>query len=255
MMMLAGALTVLASLSVVGAESPPDAGPPAPPAVAGSKPRTPKAILADAIAATGGAAAWAAHKTMHVKLTIGLQGMAMDGPAEHFQTKTNKSLTVTTMPGVGEIREGSNGKTLWAKDQINGLRFLKGSEAEQARIESSWNADIQAGKLFKKIETVADSPAGLECLTMTPRKGPAIRNCYDAGTHLQVTQEGTRTTAQGDIPFQLKVSDWRSVGGVKIPYVSQTQAGPVTLVTTITEITFDEPMNNKMFQPPAPDAP
>ena len=90
---------------------------------------------------------------------------------------------------------------------------------------------------------------------MTPRIGPAIRNCYDAGTHLQVSQEGMRATPQGDVPFSSKISDWHSVGGVKIPYVCETQAGPVTLVTTVTEVTFDEPMNNKMFQPPAPGAP
>jgi hypothetical protein len=252
MMILARALTILASVSVMGAASPPDAGqPPAQALPSPPRPRSAKVILADSIAATGGAAAWRAHKTVHLELTVGLQGMGMGGPAEHFQTRTNKSLTVTTMPGVGEIREGSDGKRLWTKDPVSGLRFLTGAEAEQARIEASWNADIQATALYKKIETAADPPAGQECLTLTPRLGPAIRNCYDAGTHLQVSQEGTRTTAQGDVPFQSKISDWRLVGGIKIPYVTETQAGPVTIVTTVTDVAFDEPMSNKMFRPPA----
>jgi hypothetical protein len=34
--------------------------------------RAPDAILADAVAATGGVAGWAAHKTAHIKLTISL---------------------------------------------------------------------------------------------------------------------------------------------------------------------------------------
>src|SRR5580692_10962396 len=57
--------------------------------------RTPDAILADAVAATGGVAGWAAHKTAHIKLTVSLQGMGMGGPAEHFQTNANRSLTLT----------------------------------------------------------------------------------------------------------------------------------------------------------------
>ena len=232
--------------------------PPAAPATAQAAPtggRTPDAILADAVAATGGVAGWAAHKTAHIKLTINLQGMGMGGPAEHFQTNANRSLTLTTLPGVGAIREGSNGKVQWAQDPINGLRLLEGAEAEQARIEAAWNSDLEAHELFPKIETAIDSPAGLECLTMTPKVGPPIRSCYDALTHLQASQEGMRTTAQGDVPFHSAVKDWRAVGGVKIPFDSVTQAGPITVVTTINEIVFDQPMDDKMFEPPAPGAP
>jgi len=221
----------------------------------GAGARTPDAILADAVAATGGVAGWAAHKTAHIKLTVSLQGMGMGGPAEHFQTNANRSLTLTTLPGVGAIREGSNGKVMWAQDPINGIRVLEGAEAEQARIEAAWNPDLQAHELFPKIEPALDSPAGLECLAMTPRVGAPIRNCYDARTHLQVSQEGMRATAQGDVPFHSAVKDWRPVGGVKIPFDSETQAGPVTVITTINEIVFDEPMDDKMFEPPAPGAP
>ena len=58
----------------------------------------------------------AAHKTAHIKLTVSLQGMGMGGPAEHFQTNANRSLTLTMLPGVRAIREGSNGKVMWAQE-------------------------------------------------------------------------------------------------------------------------------------------
>jgi hypothetical protein len=233
---------------------------PAPQAAAGppattSGARTPEAILADSVAATGGLPTWNAHRTVHLKVTVALQAMAMGGPAEHFQTSADKSLTLTTVTGVGPVREGSNGKVFWAQDPVNGTRLLEGAEAEQARIEASWNADIEARRLFSKIEAAADSPAGLECLVMTPRIGPPLRNCYDRQTHLQVSQEGTRVTPQGDIPFRSTVSDWRTVGGLKIPYLSEGQMGPVTVVTTVNDVTFDEPMDDKMFEPPAAPTP
>ncbi len=219
-----------------------------PPAATG--PRTADAILADAVQATGGGA-WQAHKTARLKLTIAFKGMAMGGPAEHFQTDADKSLTVTTLPGVGLIREGTNGKVFWSQDPVNGLRYLDGAEAEQARIEASWNADLKAHELYTKIELGQNDPPGLECLVLTPRAGAPMRSCYDRQTHLQVSQEGIRATAQGDVPFRSKISDWRAVGGIKMAYASETQAGPITILTTINEVAFDEPMGDQMFEPPA----
>ncbi len=226
------------------------AAPPSPPGQ-----RAPEAILADAVAATGGAAAWAAHQTLHAKLTMSFAGMAMSGPADHYQTRGDKSLTVTNFPGIGVIKEGSNGQQPWSKDPINGLRLLEGAEAEQARVENAWNVELQARSLFTKIETVADPPAGLECLSLTPRAGAPMRSCYDRQTHLQVSLEGTKATPQGDVPFKSTISDWRSVGGIKVPFSSETHAGPVTILNAVTDVRFDEPMDENMFNPPAPGAP
>jgi hypothetical protein len=232
-------------------QRPPEAVVQATPAAAGS--RTPDAILADAVKATGGAA-WHAHKTSHLKLTLAFEGMNMGGPAEHFQTDTDKALTVTTLPGVGQVSEGTNGQVFWSQDPVNGLRILDGPEAEQARIESCWNADLKAHDLYPKIELAPDPPAGLECLVMTPKAGLPIRNCYDRRTHLQVSQEGIRATAQGDVPFLSKETDWRTVAGIKMAYASETQAGPITILTTINDVAFDEPLDDKMFEPPVPAA-
>src|SRR4051812_11339664 len=73
-------------------------------------PRPAQAILADAVAATGGAAAWNAHKTAHFKMETTLQGMGMGGSGERFQTRADKSLTIMEMTGLGRVREGNNGK-------------------------------------------------------------------------------------------------------------------------------------------------
>lgn len=249
------AATALALLGCASS-APPSAGTPATAGAAAAAPavRPPDAILADSIAAMGGADAWNAHKTVHLKVSVTLQGMAMGGPAEHFQTNANKSLTVTSLPAVGEIREGSNGTLFWSQDPVNGLRMLEGAEAEQARIESAWNADLQAHALFTKIDTATDALPGQECLIMTPHVGAPVRACYDSRTHLQISQEGIRATAQGEVPFHSTVSDWRSVGGIKIPYASQTQAGPMTILTTVSQVAFDEPLDDKMFEPPSPTA-
>jgi hypothetical protein len=224
---------------------------PAPPA----KPRTPDEILADAVKATGGADAWNAHKTIHCKIETTLQGMGMGGAGDHYQTHADKALTILEMTGLGKVREGTNGKVAWSDDPLQGIRYLDGAEAEQARIGASWNLDMHASELFAKLETASEpGPDGstLECVVATPKVGGAWRTCYDPRTHLQVSQSGTRATPQGDMPFRAIVRQWREVSGVKIPSETSTQMGPITTSDRITQVVFDEPMDDKMFDPPRP---
>ena len=248
-----------AATSAAPASAPPATAPatsaPAGAPAAGGKLRTPEEILADAVKATGGAAAWDAHKTAHYKVETTLQGMGMGGTGERFQTRSDKSLMTMTMAGLGVVREGTNGKVAWTEDPVLGIRYLDGVEAEQTKIASSWNADMHAGELFVKLETATEpGPDGapLECVVATPKLGAPLRSCYDAKTHLQVSQSGVRAGPQGDMPFRATIREWRDVGGVKIPFESNTQLGPITTVDRITSVTFDEPVDDKMFDPPKP---
>jgi hypothetical protein len=180
--------------------------------------------------------------------------MGMGGTGERFATRDGKSFTVTQMTGVGTVREGTDGKVFWSEDPIQGLRFLEGAEREQARIEAAWNPDMQADQLYAKVESATEAgPNGVtyECVIATPKVGPPTKSCYDPVTHLQVTQSGTRATPQGDIPFRGITKDWRDVGGLKVPFGAETQLGPITLVVTVKSLVFDEPVDAKMFEPPA----
>lgn len=249
-MMTKRALVLLSLLAAPPAMAA-DAGAPAAPAG-----RTAAAILADTVKALGSPAAWKAHKNVRMKLEMSFQGMGISGNGERFATKEDKALVVTDLPGMGTIREGSNGKVFWAQDPINGTRVLTGAEAEQARIESVWNAELRTNELYKSVEVVADpSGAGLECLRLTPHEASAVTNCYDPKTHLQVSQKGTRSTPQGDTPFTSTLKDWRDVGGLKMPFSVDTQAGPITFTARMTDVKFDVAMDEKSFEPPASPAP
>src|SRR4051812_8319422 len=260
-LMLVGVVGCASNPPPVAATAPASA-PPAPATAAGApaspppaKLRPPEEILADAVKATGGAAAWNAHKTAHYKVETTLQGMGMGGTGERYQTRTDKSLMTMTMAGLGVVREGTNGKVAWTEDPVLGIRYLDGVEAEQTRIASSWNADLHAGELFAKLEAANESgPDGapLECIVATPKLGSPLRSCYDAKTHLQVSQSGVRAGPQGDMPFRAIIRDWREIAGVKIPFESNTQLGPITTVDRVTSVTFDEPIDDKMFDPPKP---
>jgi hypothetical protein len=253
-MMTKRALVLLSLLAAPPAMAA-DAGAPAAPAAASPAGRTAAAILADTVKALGSPAAWKAHKNVRMKLEMSFQGMGISGNGERFATKEDKALVVTDLPGMGTIREGSNGKVFWAQDPINGTRQLTGAEAEQARLESVWNAELRTNELYKSVEVVADPGGGaLECLRLTPHEAPAVTNCYDPKTHLQVSQKGTRSTPQGDTPFASTLKDWRDVGGIKMPFSVDTQAGPITFTARMTDVKFDVAMDERSFEPPAAPA-
>jgi len=221
--------------------------------------RAADAILADAIAATGGDEPWKAHRSLEVTTSIEYRKMAMSATRTQISTSKNKSLAVTTIPNVGTVNEGTNGKVAWSQDPVNGLRILKGAEAAQARLESTWNLDRHLREMFSKIEPViekdeAGDGRALECLTLTPKtkkQGHALTNCYDPVTHLQVLQRGTASTPQGDVPFSSRMKEWKDVAGMKVPSLIEMSTGPIELIARVTEVTFDKPVDESIFEVPA----
>ncbi|MEO5767020.1 MAG: hypothetical protein ABIS92_01590 [Polyangia bacterium] len=216
--------------------------------------RSVDAILTDVVAAVGGAAALGKHRSLHTKMEITFKGLGITGTAEHYGAVGDKALTITEIPNLASTREGSDGTHHWSEDPINGLRLLMGVEAEQARVEAAWNAELRMKSLFQKVEANndrADDGTLLECLTLTPKLGPLLINCFDAQTHLMTLQKGVRSGPQGDMPFTARLSDWRAVGDVKMAYATDMQVGPLAFMGRVTSIEVDVPTPATLFAMPA----
>jgi hypothetical protein len=200
---------------------------------------------------------------MRLKLEMTFQGMGISGTAERISTRADKGkgdrmLLTTDVPGTGTFREGTNGTVFWTEDPINGLRVLAGAEAEQARADAAWCAELRMNELYKTIEAKNESGPGgaaMECLVLTPKEGNPITSCYDAKTHLQVLLKGTHTTPQGDSPLLSAIRDWIDVGGLKMPRTFDTQEGPLTFTMRVSDVKLDEPVNDKLFERPVQTPP
>jgi hypothetical protein len=229
----------------------PDGGGPA--AAAPPPPtRSADAIIGDAVKATGGDGPWKSHRSMETTTTIEYAKMGITGTRIQTITSRNKSLATTNIPNVGEVREGTNGRVIWSEDPVNGLRLLSGAEAAQFKLESTWNLERNLKKLFSKIAVKADSEGGraLECLELTPSIGQPLTTCYDAETHLQVSQKGIAATPQGDVPFTSRIKSWKEFGGIKLPEVVEMTTGPIEFAARLTNVAFDKPIDDKRFEVP-----
>jgi hypothetical protein len=217
--------------------------------------RTPDEILTDYARAVGGEANWARHKTMHIKRQLTAKGMQLGGTEDRYARSDGKLLSVTSFRGMGNFRQGSTGRVRWSEDPINGLRILQGAEDEEARIETTWNADLKIKKLFSKVRTVAPpvppKPGeSYECLELSYKLARPMTVCFDTKTGLRVLQKGIHATPQGDVPYTARVGQWKDVGGVKVPFWEELTAGPMTIEADTLDVVFNEPMADSMFDLP-----
>lgn len=214
-------------------------------------------VLADYARAIGGAEAWKRIKTVHAKRTLTIKGQGASGRDEHWGTADGRYLNVSTLDGVGSFRQGSDGRVFWSQDPLFGLRKLSGAEQEEARIAARWNAEPNLASLYAKVTSVpAPSPAPVqapvECVELSKKEGKPAILCFDAGTHLRAFQTGTQPSPGGEIPYTIVFRDWRQVRGIKTWYGEDMTAGPSTIESKISELTFDEKVSPSLFKMPKP---
>jgi len=229
-------------------------------AVARAEPGRPwKEVMADVIEALGGRGRLAKHVSLHEKVKVSLVAQNMSGVVETWATRDGKALRVTNIATMPEIREGTDGKRAWSQDPINGLRVLEDVEAEQARVEAAWNAELRMKELFPTIEAKnepgEEGAPYFECLVLTPKPGASMTECFDPRTHLMVRQRGSRSSPQGNTPFVARMRDWRAVGDIKMPFVTEMQVGPLSFVGTITSAELDVPVDASLFAVPDVSSP
>ena len=126
----------------------------------------------------------------------------------------------------------------WSEDPINGLRILKGAEDEQARMEATWNAELQLKQAVQDARGACRAPAGapkdrpLECVRADAGAGSARDHVLRRHHPPARYQEGKQPTPQGEVPYAVKFSDWREVEGVKLPHREEMTVGPMSMEAT-----------------------
>lgn len=215
----------------------------------------PEDILKRYIAASGGSAAYAKVKSQVQKGTISMPAQGINGNFTMSYKAPAKMLLSASLPGVGEIGQGYDGKIGWSRDPFMGTRTLKGDELAQILNELTLSND-PAGykKVFSKMEVLAPSKVGKVKalrLKLTPKTGAPQTLYIDATSYMLLRRDAMVTTPQGKVPSETYFTDYRNIEGVKMPFKTRTVAGPAEQVMTITEVKNNVPVDDKIFAKPA----
>lgn len=237
---------------------------------------TAEQVLEKYVEVTGGREAYNKITSSVAKGSLEIKAQGLTGTVMIYAKNPNKFLNVMTLQGVGEMKQGYDGKIGWAQDPFSGLRTLDGPELSEMKRQADFNSSLKWRELYKKIELVGtkkldQGEAYVIRLTLKPEKPEAkegdkpkkddkakpkendktITQYYDTKTFLLLRTEMVVESPQGTFPVEVVVSDYKEVDGVKVPFVSKQKVGPAEIVLTLTEIKNNEKIDDTLFNKPA----
>lgn len=239
------------SAPAIGAADP--ATPPGQPAPSAEKLPEAKALMDKFLAAIGGVDRLKAVKSRHVSLTMELVGMDLKGRMQIYQMPPAMAYTETDLAQVGKVMQGSDGETVWESSLLTGTRILKGAERAAFLRGMRFNADYDYEDLFKSMKTtgveeIAGRPAyAVDLVTKDDTKETRF---FDKESGLLVGLRSTTKSQMGEVPSNSTFSDYREVGGVKMPFKMSVKAMQVEMVTTIDKAELDIPIPAERFALP-----
>lgn len=259
-MVLAAALIALSAVAAMAQRQPAPRRPAArQPAATQPAPRLPaitaQELLNRNIAATGGRAAYERLTSTTMKGNLEIRAQGLTGTLEIFQKAPDKFLSVQTLSGIGEIRQGVDGAVGWAKDPFTGVRTLEGVELALQRRAARFNAVLHAAELYERMEVTGQAVIDGRphyVLRLTPKEGKPLVQWIDGRTFLITRSEMTVQGPQGEMTMASRLSDYRLVDGVRVPFrLVSTIGGAVELTITITEVKNNVPLEDSIFARPA----
>ncbi len=214
---------------------------------------TVKEVLDKYVKAIGGRDAIQKPKTRVTTGTMELVPMNLKGTFEAYSAPDSKSFTKMTIDGVGDLLEGTDGKTAWAINPIQGSREKTGGELAQSKLTNDFYRDARLEKLFPKmtlkgIEKVGEKVAYV--IVAEAEGAPAETWYFDTQSGLLVRSDMTAFAPEGNQAMTFFYEDHRTVDGILMPFRVRTQTPSFTIILTSTEVKHGAPIDDTKFARP-----
>jgi len=228
---------------------------PAMAAAQGAKPTLPTVaqVMDGYVAAMGGKTAIEAIRSTHSKGTLRIDPMGLTGSFESYE-KSGKILSVQNITSIGEVRQGYDGAVAWSSDPMNGVRTLDGAELALLKRGTGiasplkWRDQYTGRVLGQRLV----GGRKVWAVQLTPKQGKPITQYHDTRDYMLVGLDMVVESAMATIPAKLVFSDYRSVGGAKIPFTVQTKVGGMAdLTMKVTDYTVNAEVDDSVFARPA----
>jgi zinc protease len=207
-------------------------------------------VLSRYVEATGGSAA---HHKFTTRLAKGewenvTQGVRMQ--IEIYAKAPNMRVEVLDAPqNQGFAGRGYDGTAGWSMNMTEtGLRQLDGPELATSRRESDFYRQLRLDRLYERLAVAGKERVNgrdVYRVDAIPEIGNPEKLYFDCETGLL----SRRDVVYGTTPVQHYFEDYRDVDGIKLPFVLRSE-GPVRVVTRLTEIKHNVPIEDARFKSP-----
>jgi hypothetical protein len=193
-------------------------------------------------------------KTRVMTGSFEVMGAGLSGSVAVYQKAPNLLFSDVELPQMGRLSQGYDGQFGWAKDNINGLRNLNGSELSQIRIGAYLNPkDTQ--KLYgefkvKGVERVGERDAYVIIATVIGSS--PVTHFFDKETGLLLRTDYEQEGPQGTkLPLQVFFDDYRDIDGIKLAFFSRTVNPGFTIEMRFYQAKHNLEVDDKKFQRPS----
>ena len=252
------ALLVIAALGVGIAEAQAQAPTQTPTATP-----TAEDVIEKYLAAMGGRAALAKLETRIAtgSIVVSTQGIELAGSIEIYAKAPNRArsymrLDLSQAGGTEMvIDQRCDGKTAFVINSVSGDRDITGNQLQNMLNGSFPTPLLRYKEAGMKVEFAGKDKVGMRdvfVLQYTPKAGSPSRSSFDAETFLllRTAMKVDSPESGGEIEQTSDLSDYREIGGVKIPFTVQIVSPAQTITIRLDKIEHNKPIDESMFARP-----
>ncbi len=219
-------------------------------------------LYAKALAASGGEANWKKLRSRETTATVDLEQQGVKAAATSWAKAPNKTATETKLTAIGkEIGTGwefFNGTTGEEAYSFAPVESYTGKRLEDVKLGADFHSMLDWRSKYKNITIARMARVGDEeayAVEFEPEKGTKFTEYYSSKNFLLLKREGVvpSSTSNISLPYSIRFEDYREVDGVKLPFRQiNNSAGNGDIVTVVTSIKHNLPIDDKVFAPRKP---
>ncbi|HJU72950.1 MAG TPA: hypothetical protein VJ717_04325 [Gemmatimonadaceae bacterium] len=212
-----------------------------------------KDLIAKYVEAVGGVEAFKKYKSVRVKAALDIPAQGMSGTLTILSRLPNETMMKIEIPGIGEMKQGSNGEVAWFSNPMQGSRVITGKEAEAMTEGPDPLNYLRLSSNIASSETVEKATFdGKECYKVkhTYKSGRTSFDCFSPTDGLIIATVAKQSTPMGDVEQTTILSAYKDFNGMKRPTTMVIEAQGFQQVLTISEVTFDDVQESEMVLPP-----
>jgi hypothetical protein len=211
-------------------------------------------VVARHITALGGAAAFKAVKSFHASGRFEISGVGLGGQFDLYAARPNRLILRMTIPGIGVIEQGFNGKVGWTLNPLAGPELLDGRELREAQDDAWFDRLLYEPDRVKSLTTVErlqfDGRPAYK-VKVVLQSGTEAFDYFDVETGLQIGTEAERATPQGVLQTTTVFKEHRQFGPIKQPSSFVQRAIGLEQVVTVASVEYDKVTDSAFAVPPA----
>lgn len=213
-------------------------------------------LMSKVIEASGGEAAWRKHKTMTVKLEATLEHQGVKAEGVSYAKAPNMAAQELTFIAlgkkIGSYHEFFDGAAGGVEASFLPLRPKTGKSLADARVGADFYGLLNWKILFKTVEIKKIAKVGDEdayVVLMASADGNPATAYFSTKTFRLLRRDTVVSNGPASEPVTEKFSDYRSVGGVSIPF-TQTSSAPSNgdTIIRVKEVAFDTDVPEAAFR-------